>query len=275
MINSTLLSNVTAKVSYTGYKSINNSDKLQKSSSGSAYSADFTADLISTRKQADAASESSQSQTASQYGGGDVLELSSRISAASDFKVDVDSLVEQNNQRMQDFTSKLMSMAVSKGQTANADIFGMKLEVTQQDIDDARASISEGGEWSVNAVADRIMNMAYALSGGDESKVSSLKDAVLEGFSQAGFDPDNRSSMPDITGDTYDEILSRFDDWEENGMKTYGLDSDTSTGSSTSSVSASSASDTEVMSSLRIRYSSAQYSMASAYSSGGMIDLEA
>lgn len=168
----------------------------------------------------------------------DTVEISAKTTAGSSFSVDVDSLIEQNNQRIQSFTSKLMSMVSKKGKTANAEVFGLKLNVTQQDINEAKASISEGGEWSVTAVSDRIMNMAYALSGGDESKLATLKDAVLKGFSEAGFDPSDRSSMPEITGQTYDEILNRFDDWEKNGIHPYGMDSQKNTGLSAADTSA-------------------------------------
>jgi len=207
MISSSVLSAASVNVSYVNKTSIN-------------YKSDSTAEKENTSV---SASENNEKSTDS-----DTVEISSKTTAGSTFSLDVDSLIEQNNQRIQNFTSKLMSMVAKKGQTANAEVFGLKLNVTQQDIDDAKAAISEGGEWSVTAVADRIMNMAYALSGGDESKLSTLKDAVLKGFSEAGFDPDNRSSMPDITGQTYDEILNRFDDWEKNGIKPYGMDTNSS-----------------------------------------------
>jgi hypothetical protein len=200
MVNSAAASNAAARIAY-----ISSNTKAEKSQAEAAEntSVDDVAENVSADNT-------------------DTVEISGSQSKESDFNIDVDSLIEQNNQRMQDFTSKLMSMVTKKGETANANIFGLDLTVTQQDIDDAKAAISEGGEWSVDAVSDRIMNMAYALSGGDESKLSTLKDAVLKGFKEAGFDADNRSSMPQITGDTYDEILNRFDDWEKNGMKPYG-----------------------------------------------------
>lgn len=153
---------------------------------------------------------------------------------SNNYKVDVDALIEENNQRIQNFQKMLMSMITKQGEKSNTafgnnstektfsvSIFGHNVNATQADIDAAKASIAEGGEWSVNAVADRIMNFAYALSGGDESKIQLLKDAALKGFYEAGFDPEDRSTMPEITGQTYDEVVSRFEDWEKNGMKTY------------------------------------------------------
>ena len=149
------------------------------------------------------------------------VDSAEKVAKGDSFEIDVNSLIEQNNKRIADFTSQIMSMVTKQGQKSNLTLNGLNLTVTAEDAAKAKAAISEGGEWSVNAVADRIMNMAYALSGGDESKLSTLKNAVMKGFEQAGFDPKNRSTMPQITGDTYDEILKRFDDWEKNGMKTY------------------------------------------------------
>lgn len=79
----------------------------------------------------------------------------------------------------------------------------------------ARNAISEEGEFGVNAVATRIMDMAVSLSGGDSSKLNMLKDAVIKGFSQATSAWGDK--LPDICSKTYDEIMNRFDYWEQNG----------------------------------------------------------
>ncbi|MGN1349561.1 MAG: hypothetical protein ACI4VM_01015 [Anaerovoracaceae bacterium] len=208
MISSTRAANAAARVSRENLRSSRNEERARAKGSFSSMMQETSAGVS---READAVKQ-------------DTVEVHGKGHAGGEFRLDVDSLVQENNQRMQDFTAKLMSMVSKKGETANAKIFGLNLNVTQKDIEEAKASIEEGGQWSVGVVSDRIMNMAYALSGGDESKLSTLKNAVLEGFRQAGFDPDNRSSMPSITGETYDEILSRFDDWEKNGMKPYGMD---------------------------------------------------
>lgn len=85
-----------------------------------------------------------------------------------------------------------------------------KIETTPEG---AQAAIAEGGAYSVNAVADRIMTMATALAGDDQSKLQKMRDAVEEGFSQAGlaFKNATNSDLPQISKDTYTEIMSRFD----------------------------------------------------------------
>lgn len=85
-----------------------------------------------------------------------------------------------------------------------------KIETTPEG---AQAAISEGGAYSVNAVADRIMTMATALAGDDQTKLQKMRDAVEEGFSQAGlaFKNATTSDLPQISKDTYTEVMSRFD----------------------------------------------------------------
>ncbi|MDD4074754.1 MAG: hypothetical protein PHC80_01540 [Eubacteriales bacterium] len=93
--------------------------------------------------------------------------------------------------------------------------FLSKLNVDVMTADQASAAIADDGEWGVNAVATRIMDMAIALSGGDTEKASMLKSAMLKGFDQAG--AAFGSKLPDITQRTKDELLTRFDYWEKNG----------------------------------------------------------
>ena len=50
--------------------------------------------------------------------------------------------------------------------------------------------------------------------GNDPDKLAKMREAVEEGFNQAGIAWNNATGldkMPDITQNTYDEIMSRFD----------------------------------------------------------------
>jgi len=58
------------------------------------------------------------------------------------------------------------------------------------------------------------MDMAKALSNGDDSKIGLLRDAVKNGFDAAGYEFDSKNGLPDICNKTYDEIMKRFDEWE-------------------------------------------------------------
>ncbi len=80
--------------------------------------------------------------------------------------------------------------------------------------EEAQAAISEGGNYSVEAVSDRIFNLASAIAGSNPEMLEEMRAAVEEGFKQAGLafkDATGKDEMPQITKDTYDEIMSRFD----------------------------------------------------------------
>lgn len=142
-----------------------------------------------------------------------------------DYSSEVNALLEDHARQMEDFKNNILSMISKQGEKSNAIIFGLDLTVSNDEIEAAKQSVSSDGEWGVDAVAGRIMDMAYSLAGGDKSKLELLKNAVKDGFKGAGFNPDHRedSQMPEITGQTYDEIMKRFDDWEN------GTDSSTET----------------------------------------------
>lgn len=80
--------------------------------------------------------------------------------------------------------------------------------------EEAEKAISKGGAYSVEAVSDRIMTMAKALAGDDKDKLQQMRDAVENGFAQAGLDfkRATTSDLPQICKDTHDEIMKRFDE---------------------------------------------------------------
>ncbi|MCR5758642.1 MAG: hypothetical protein K6F95_12185 [Selenomonas sp.] len=79
--------------------------------------------------------------------------------------------------------------------------------------EEAAEAVGEGGAYSVDSVASRIMDMAEAIAGGDPDKLKMMQDAVEEGFNQAGLvwkDAMGQDEMPQITQDTRNEIANRF-----------------------------------------------------------------
>ena len=82
---------------------------------------------------------------------------------------------------------------------------------------EAAAAIADGGAYSIDAVATRIFSLAEAIAGDDPEKLQEMRDAVNKGFEQAGFKFQSvtKSGLPQISHDTYDEIMSRFDKLQE------------------------------------------------------------
>ncbi len=79
----------------------------------------------------------------------------------------------------------------------------------------AQKEIDEGGYYSVDETAKRLLNFAVALSGGDPSKIEELKSAVEKGFKMA----ENMwgGELPSISGQTYDAVMKGFEEWEAAG----------------------------------------------------------
>lgn len=69
--------------------------------------------------------------------------------------------------------------------------------------------------WSSKNVAKRIIEFAKAVSGGDKSKISTLKDAFIKGFDEAEKIYGGKGKLADVSYDTYDEVMRMFDEWEE------------------------------------------------------------
>ncbi len=133
-----------------------------------------------------------------------------------------ESIVEQlklaEEQRQEAFNNFIRGMVTDQLEASNFSFMGLDLFVSEEDSAKAQEAVSDDGEYSVNSVATRIMDMAEALSGGDESKLALLRQAVTDGFADAmgqlGFDFSKKEDIPEITKNTYDEVMTRFDKWE-------------------------------------------------------------
>ena len=128
---------------------------------------------------------------------------------------------EIEEQRKSAMSNMVREMLGQQAKAKGMDYIGLKPEqivASAEDIEEAKASISEGGYWSVDAVAGRIMDMAELIANGDSSKLSMLKDAIIQGFGNAAkdFGRDGLDDMPDITKETYNEVMRRFDEFEKN-----------------------------------------------------------
>ncbi len=144
----------------------------------------------------------------------------------TDYSAQVQALKDEQARQIEDFKKMIMDMihgqaGKGSGSGFSASSVNIKIEINISNVsvdgvsDDT--SFDNDSQWGVDAVATRIMDFAKNLAGGDPSKIQMLQDAVVEGFKQAGFDPDNRDGcgMPGITGRTFDEIMNRFADWKK------------------------------------------------------------
>ena len=115
--------------------------------------------------------------------------------------------VEAANASLRNLVEKLLKKQCSAYSTAFQDIeFDSDMTVSE-----AQEAISEDGYWGVNAVSDRIVAFAKAVSGNDPSKLAELKAAIDKGFKLAG--DVFGGELPGICGDTYNAIMRKLDEW--------------------------------------------------------------
>jgi len=89
------------------------------------------------------------------------------------------------------------------------------IEVTDEMRAQAQEMIDEGGYFSVEETAARILDFAVAISGGDPSRVDLLQSAVERGFRQA--ERTFGGELPEISHQTLKEVIKGFDEWVEAG----------------------------------------------------------
>lgn len=91
----------------------------------------------------------------------------------------------------------------------------ISIEIDTETQAEAQAQIADNGYWGVAQTSGRILDFAKALSGGDLSKIETLKGAFVEGFKQAK--KTFGGELPEISQRTYDAVMKGFEDWASEG----------------------------------------------------------
>ncbi len=159
------------------------------------------------------------------YIASDSTDLTSLANAS---EVDRANIIEQmkadadnQTQQLQDLVEKMFL------QQGNASIFTKSLWqklvddnlITDQEaITKAQEDVSEDGYWGVEQTSNRILSFAVALSGGDEELMEEMTEAFKKGFEQAT--QSWGDELPQLSQDTYDAVLQKFDDWFQTNSET-------------------------------------------------------
>ena len=123
----------------------------------------------------------------------------------------------QQNLKLQGYLDEGIGQLNFDGVLWGTDKFALPAVATTPE--EAEKAVADGGDYSIDAVAGRILDMAGALANGDPEKLKAMQDAVEKGFEAAGlswkdtFGED--SDMPEITQKTHDEVTKRFADLYE------------------------------------------------------------
>jgi CHAT domain-containing protein len=75
---------------------------------------------------------------------------------------------------------------------------------------EAQALIGPDGPLGAEAVSQRLVDFAIAISGGDKSKADTLRSAIEQGFKEA---EKILGELPEISKETYKLTMEKFDAW--------------------------------------------------------------
>ena len=136
----------------------------------------------------------------------------------SEITTQINLLRQQTAEQLVQMIYDILSMQGKHGYIARRNlenaILGLKdyLEnggtVTPEEQAAAAAAIAEDGPWGVEAVSDRLVNMAVKFADGDESKYNMMKSAIEAGFKMAEAMWGGR--LPDISYKTFDATMTKL-----------------------------------------------------------------
>lgn len=132
---------------------------------------------------------------------------------------DVAAAVEEANRKAQQITDMIKSAVQQQGLQLSKVVSGeQKITASADDIKAAQAAIADGGEFSAQKTAERILSFAKGAIGGDPAKLQKIRDAVEKGFKEAA--DILGGSLPDISQQTLQAVRAEFDRWQSQGIPT-------------------------------------------------------
>ena len=188
-----------------------NTPQNSTSNLGAAYSVDISQAGQQAAQEAAEAEENQQVTKGLTSEQVDALKADIEASEQTMLNIMIQAL-QDSNDRLQGWLDDGTGVLNFGGIQIDAARFGMPEVATNPE--DAAAAVADGGDWSVDAVATRIFDLASAIAGNDPERLAQMRAAVEDGFKQAGLtwkDATGQDNMPEITSNTYDEIMSRFD----------------------------------------------------------------
>lgn len=127
-------------------------------------------------------------------------------------KVTVDKLKAQSKQAYSYLRNLVEQLVLKQGhsiKTISAEDWA-NIEIDDETRSEAQSLIDPGGPLSPEAVSDRLVDFAKAISGGDVSKLKTLKEAIEKGFKEA---ESLLGELPEISKQTYRLVMEKLDAW--------------------------------------------------------------
>ena len=188
---------------------------------GTSYSAYETKNVSAKStndKKADSTDKSSEKSVYSEISASyEPSSSTSKLTSATDRKAIIAQLKSDTEQRMAQMQSLVTKMFAKQGITiGTADdmwkaLAGGNFTADADTIAQAKEDISENGYWGVKQTSERIFSFGQALAGDDEEKMTKMKEAFEKGFKEAT--KTWGKELPDISQNTRDAVLKKFDDY--------------------------------------------------------------
>ncbi len=143
----------------------------------------------------------------------------SEITAANEGKThgttaeEINSLWEEANRATQHLRDLVRQLLESQGKTFKDVLSGKESLVVDEETRAAAAeAVSENGESGVQAVSDRIVAFAKAISNDNPEMYDKLMGAINEGFAQA--EKILGGQLPEICKQTREEVNRKMEEWK-------------------------------------------------------------
>ncbi len=134
-------------------------------------------------------------------------------------RADVSAMLEESQRQLRQVLDLLLPLLEQQGLNVAKVISGEQtLYADPATIEQAKAAIADDGEYGVQQVAERILNFAQAVIGGDPSKLESIRAAVEKGFAEAR--QILGGTLPEISQKTYAAVMAGFERWASEGAAT-------------------------------------------------------
>jgi len=130
----------------------------------------------------------------------------------------ISTLMGDSDKNLQSLRSIVTDMLHRQGIELDKIKPGQKVTVDDQAKAEASKMIADDGPLGVEKTADRIFQFAKAISGGDTSKLATLKDAITAGYKAA--EKAMGGTLPDISKKTIDLVNSKLDAWSAEAKTT-------------------------------------------------------
>lgn len=131
----------------------------------------------------------------------------------------IDKLKADAEARYEQLASLVEKLMTKQSETAKyaslsdlmKDVVSGKIEVDPETVAQAKKDVAEDGYWGVEQTANRIVDFAKALSGGDPAKVEEMRKAIEKGF--GGAEELWGDKLPEISQNTFARVNELLDQW--------------------------------------------------------------